>query len=102
MFLEHVQGQWLHHLPVQPIPAPGHSFGEEIVPNIQPERSLAQLKAIPSCPMANDMGEEANPHLTTASFQGVVEGYKISPEPPQDEDGGPWTAGGCTPSFSEQ
>jgi len=27
------------------------------------------------------LGEEADPHLTTASFQGVVEKDKVSPEP---------------------
>jgi len=49
--------------PGQPIPAPAHSF-----PNIQPESPLAQLEAIPSSPIASYVGEEAEPHLTTASF----------------------------------
>jgi len=31
MVLEHLQGQWLHHLPGQPVPVPHHSFWEEIV-----------------------------------------------------------------------
>ena len=42
-------------------------------PNVQPESSLAQLEAITSCPVTSYMGEEANPHLATTSFQGVVE-----------------------------
>jgi len=45
------------------------SLKEEFFPNIQPEPPLAQLEAIPSCPVASYMGEEANPHLTTTSFQ---------------------------------
>jgi len=39
--------------PGQPVPAPGHSFGEEIFPNIQFEPPLVQLEAIPSSPMAS-------------------------------------------------
>lgn len=49
-FLEHLQGQWFHHLPEQPIPVLHHSFWEEIVSNNQPETLLAQLKAITSHP----------------------------------------------------
>ena len=37
MLLEHLQGQWLHHLPGQPIPVPDCSFREKKNPNIQPE-----------------------------------------------------------------
>jgi len=58
------------------------SLKEEFFPNIQPEPPLAQLEAIPSCPVASYMGEEANPHLTTTSFQGIVESSKFSSEPP--------------------
>jgi len=39
--------------------------------NIQPEPSLEQLRAIPSCPTANYLGKEAHPHLATTSFQGL-------------------------------
>jgi len=49
MFTEHLQGQWLNHLPGQPNPSPGHSFREEIFSNIQPEAPLAQLEAILDC-----------------------------------------------------
>lgn len=42
--LEQLQG-WCPHLPV---PVPHFSFWEIIFPNIQPERPLAQLKAISS------------------------------------------------------
>ena len=82
MFLEHLQGWWLHHLPGKPIPVPGHSFREEIFPNIQSESPLVQHKAIPSCPITNYTGEEADLYLTTTSLQAVVESYKIIPEPP--------------------
>ena len=37
MFLEHLQGWWLHHLSGQPIPVPDHPFREVVFPNIQPE-----------------------------------------------------------------
>lgn len=48
-------------LPVQPMPAPDGSFREEIVPNAQPEPSLAQLEATPCCPIASYAEEEADP-----------------------------------------
>jgi len=38
-------------------------------PNIQPEPPLAQLEAITSHPIAVTRGAEADPHLTTTSFQ---------------------------------
>ena len=81
MFLEHLQGQWLHHLPGQPIPMPDHSFREEIFPNIQPEPPLAQLQAIPFRSISTYAGEEADSHFT--SFQRVLESNKVSPEPPR-------------------
>jgi len=52
-FFKHLQGQWLHHLPEQPVPMPNHSFWEELSPNIQLKPSLEQLEAILSCPIAN-------------------------------------------------
>jgi len=48
MFLEQLQGWWLHHLPGQPIPVPDLSLREELFPNIQPESPLVQLEAISS------------------------------------------------------
>jgi len=78
MFLEYLQGWWLHHLPGQLIPVPDHLYGEESFPNVQLESPLAQLDAIPSSPISSYTGKEANPHLTTTSFQVV----KVSPEPP--------------------
>jgi len=50
-FLEHLQGCWFHHLPGQPIPAPNHSLGKVVLPNIQPEPPLVQPEAIPSSPI---------------------------------------------------
>jgi len=46
MFLEHLPGWWHHHLTGQSIPMPHHSFWQEVLPNIQPELPLAQLKTI--------------------------------------------------------
>lgn len=44
--------------------------------------NLAQLKAIPSCPITGYLGEDTNPQLPTPSFQVVVESNKVSPELP--------------------
>ncbi|KAK4820115.1 hypothetical protein QYF61_020347, partial [Mycteria americana] len=65
-----------------PVPMLDNPFGEEIFPNIQSKPPLAQLEAISSCPMACYLGEETDPHLSTASFQVVVETDKVSPQPP--------------------
>jgi len=46
MFLEHLQAQWLHHLPGQSIPVPEHSFGE-VIPSVQPEPPQAQVRSFP-------------------------------------------------------
>ncbi|KAK4829101.1 hypothetical protein QYF61_002052 [Mycteria americana] len=43
---------------------------------------LAQLEAISSCPITCYLGEETNPHLSTTSFQVVVESDEVSPQPP--------------------
>jgi len=82
MFLKHLQGQWLHHLPGQPIPVHHHSFREEILPNIPPEPPLLHLEAITSSCITGYVEEEADSHLATFSFQGVTESSKVSPEPP--------------------
>ena len=57
-------------------------FGEEIFPNIRSKPPLAQLEAVPSCPITCYLGEETNTHLATTSFQVVVESDKVSPQPP--------------------
>jgi len=55
---------------------------EEILPDVQPEPPLVQLESIPSCPLTSYTGEEAGPHLTTASLLVVVESNNISHAPP--------------------
>lgn len=40
------------HFAEWPVPAPDHSLGEGIFPNIQPEYPMVQLEAIPSCLIA--------------------------------------------------
>ncbi|KAK4829415.1 hypothetical protein QYF61_003979 [Mycteria americana] len=52
-----------------------------IFPNIQSKPPLAQLEAVSSRPITCYLGEETDPHLTTTSFQGVVESDKVSPQP---------------------
>ncbi|KAK4810751.1 LOW QUALITY PROTEIN: hypothetical protein QYF61_007725 [Mycteria americana] len=59
-----------------------HPFSKEIFPNIQSKPPLAQLKAVSSCPITCYLGEETDPHLSTTSFQVVVESDKVSPQPP--------------------
>ena len=48
-------------------------FGEEMFPNIQSKPPLAQLKAISSGPISCYLGKETNTHLSSTSFQVVVE-----------------------------
>jgi len=76
-FLKNLQGQWLHHLPGQPMPMVHYSFWEEVFPNILLEPFLVQLKAIIFHPITSYLGKEANPHLTTISFQIIVENEMI-------------------------
>jgi len=57
-------------------------FAEEVFPNILSKPLLVQLEAVSSCPTACYMGEGTYTHLTTTSFQLVVESNKISSQPP--------------------
>ena len=55
------------------------SSGEEVFPKIQSEPHLVQLEAIPHCPLTVTWQKRhrgCNPHLSTTSFQGVVESDK--------------------------
>ena len=56
-----------------------HSLGEVF---LNAQSPLAKLEAIPSRPIASYMGEDADPHLTSASLQADVDSNKVSPEPP--------------------
>ena len=56
-------------------------FGEDIFPNIQSKLPLAQPEAISSHSVAYYLGEEANTHVATTSFQVVVESDKVPPQP---------------------
>ncbi|KAK4816275.1 hypothetical protein QYF61_014347, partial [Mycteria americana] len=77
-----VQGWQLNHFPGQPGPMLDNPFSEEKFPNIQSKPPLAQLEAISSRPITCYLGEETDPHLSTTSFQVVVESKKVSPQPP--------------------
>ena len=61
MFLKHLQGWLLCHHPEQPVPLHRHSSRKEVFPNIQPVPPLAQPKAVPSDPVTNQLGAEAEP-----------------------------------------
>ncbi|KAK4819936.1 hypothetical protein QYF61_015557 [Mycteria americana] len=79
---KYLQGWGLNPFPGQPVPVLDNPFGEVKFPNIQSKPPLVQLEAISSCPITCYLGEETNPHLSTASFQAVVESNKVSPQPP--------------------
>ncbi|KAK4831732.1 LOW QUALITY PROTEIN: hypothetical protein QYF61_018862 [Mycteria americana] len=79
---KYLQGWRLNHFPGQPVPMLDNPFSEEKFPNIESKPPLAQLEAISSCPITCYLGEETDPHLSTTSFQGVVESNKVSPQPP--------------------
>jgi len=49
--LEHLQGQSIHNLSGQPVPAPHHSLGKKLPPDIKSEPSVLELKTIPPCPI---------------------------------------------------
>lgn len=53
----------------------------EMFPNTQSEPLMVQIKAIASHAITIYTEEEANTHLTTASFQAVLESNNVSPEP---------------------
>jgi len=61
---------------------PDHSFGEEVVPNMQPEPPLVQLEAIHSSSSIVTWEKRLSPHLTTTSFLVAVDSDKVSPELP--------------------
>ncbi|KAK4824318.1 LOW QUALITY PROTEIN: hypothetical protein QYF61_013593 [Mycteria americana] len=82
MSSKYLQGQRLNHFPGQPVPMLDNPLGEEKLPNIQSKPPLAQLEAISSHPITCYLGEETDPHLSTTSFQAVVESNKVSPQPP--------------------
>ncbi|KAK4818986.1 hypothetical protein QYF61_022653 [Mycteria americana] len=79
---KYLQGWRLNHFPGQPVPMLHNPFSEEKFPNIQSKPPLAQLEAISFCPITCYLGEETDPHLSTTSFQVVVESDKVSPQPP--------------------
>ncbi|KAK4830412.1 LOW QUALITY PROTEIN: hypothetical protein QYF61_010943, partial [Mycteria americana] len=79
---KYLQGWRLNHFPGQQVPMLDNPFSEEKFPNIQSKSPLVQLEAISSCPVTCYLGEETDPHLSTTSFQVVVESDKVSPQPP--------------------
>jgi len=65
---------------------PDHSFSKEFFSNIQSKPPLTQLEAVSSHPIASYLGEETNTHLTTTSFQGIVESNKVPPSASSSPD----------------
>lgn len=58
-----------------------HPCCEEIPPDVQPELHLEQLKTMSWCSVIGCLEGEADSHLATISFQGVLESDKIIPDP---------------------
>lgn len=57
----------------------GNSFHDEVFfPNSQSKALLVQLEADSICLVTCDLEEEADPHLTMAFFQAIVESDKVS------------------------
>ncbi|KAK4831827.1 LOW QUALITY PROTEIN: hypothetical protein QYF61_019350 [Mycteria americana] len=79
---KYLQGWRLNHFTEQPVPMLDNPFSEVKFPNIQSKPPLVQLEAISSHPITCYLGEETDPHLSTTSFQVVVESHKVSPQPP--------------------
>ncbi|KAK4821752.1 hypothetical protein QYF61_000813 [Mycteria americana] len=79
---KYLQGWRLNHFPGQPVPMLDNPFSEVKFPHIQSKPPLVQLEAISSHPSTCYLGEETNTHLSTTSFQVVVESDKVSPQPP--------------------
>ena len=61
--LEHLQRQGIYNLSGQPVPAPHHSPGKELSPDIQPKSSLFQLKTIPLVLLLSTLSESLLPSL---------------------------------------
>jgi len=59
-----------------------NAFGEEIFPKDQSKSLLVRLQVISSCLIASYLREETNTHLATTTFRVVVEGNKVSLQPP--------------------
>ena len=57
---------------------PDKPLSKEIFPNIQSKPPLAQLDTFSSGPITSYLIEETSTHLTTTSFQVVVECDKVS------------------------
>ncbi|KAK4806962.1 hypothetical protein QYF61_027329 [Mycteria americana] len=79
---KYLQGWRLNHFPGQPVPMLDNPFSEEKFPNIQSKPPLAQLEGISSRPITCYLTEETDTHLSTTSFQVVVDSNKVSPQPP--------------------
>ena len=77
--LEHLQGQWLPHLPAQPVPSITALSEKKrfLISNLPP---LMQLEAITSCLIAVTW-DKRTPHITTSCCQAFVESDKVSPVP---------------------
>ena len=63
------------------IPVVNNPFCKEVLPDIQPKLTLAQLQAISPHPVTCHQWEETNPALTISTFQILEESNEVSPQP---------------------
>ena len=59
-----------------------HTSGEAVFPNVNMTLPCCNSSPPITSHSVSYLGEEADPHLTTTSFQVVVESDKVSPEHP--------------------
>lgn len=69
---------YINHFPGLIVPMFGNSFQDEFFPNSQSKPLFVQLEVDSFCLFTCDLEEEADPHLTTAFFQAIVESEKVS------------------------
>ena len=81
MVVKHIQGWRLNHLTGEPIPVINNPFCK-VFPDIQPQLTLAQLKAISPRPVTWQQWEETSPALAVSTFQILGESNKVFPQPP--------------------
>jgi len=79
--LQHLQGWMGHPQPLwAAVPAPHHSHSKELLPDIQPQSSLLQLKSILTCPVIIYPCKELTPLLFIGSLW-VLEGCnEVTPQ----------------------
>lgn len=78
---------FVHQISLDPIPGEAvlvidHPLSEEPFLNVPPERSLVQIRAIPSCPITRQQKEERGvQHLSLHCLEEGVDFVEVTPQP---------------------